>query len=117
MTSVHSTVQILRRARLRSSTEAALQTSIETALTAGDVEFEREARLAPGERIDFLTTGGIGIEAKTRASRRAVFRQLERYAAIDTISSLILVTGTAIGLPESINGKPLFLVSLGRGAL
>ena len=41
----------------------------------------------------------------------------KRYARHDGISSLILVTGTALGLPPAIDAKPLYYVSLGRGAL
>jgi len=107
----------LRRARLLPSTEAALQTSIETTLAGAGILAEREVRLAPGERIDFLVAGGIGIEAKARCQPRAIFRQLERYAKREQITALILVTGTACGLPATIGGKPAFFVSVGRTAL
>jgi len=118
MTHAHAAtlVAILRAGRYRASTEAALQDSIEQHLMVSDVVFEREKVLAPGERIDFFA-GGVGIEAKTRANKRAVFRQLERYAGIDSIEALILITGTAMGLPATVKGKPLFYVSIGRSAL
>ena len=108
---------ILRRARFRSSSEAALQSSIAEALVAAQIDFEAEKRLAPGERIDFMIAGGVGIEAKARYAKRQTIRQLERYAAIDEVEALILVTGTAMGLPRELNGKPLFHVSIGRSAL
>lgn len=108
-------VGALRQARFRVSTEAALQASIEEALAP--FPFEREARLGPGERVDFLVDGSIGIEAKTRAAKRSIYMQLRRYAQHDAITALILVTGTAMGLPTHINGKPIFYVSIGRGAL
>lgn len=107
----------LRRQRYRVGHETLLQQDIETSLHFLQIGFEREARLAPGERIDFLIAGGIGIEAKTRCPPRKIYRQLERYAAHDTITSLILITGTALGLPAAINGKPLFYISTGRSAL
>ncbi len=110
-------VHHLQRTRLPSSTEAALQRGIEEALTAGGFGFEREKRLAAGERIDFLVVGGIGIEAKTRCPKRSIYRQLERYARHDAVTALILVTGTALGLPPLLKGKPVYLVSIGRGAL
>lgn len=113
---VEQLVQHLRRQRYRVGQEVWLQEDIETALR-GIVPYEREARLAAGERIDFLAAGGIGIEAKTRCPPRQIFRQLERYAGRDAITSLILVTGTASGMPPAINGKPLFYVSTGRAAL
>jgi len=111
-----SLAALLRAGRYRASTEAALQESIEQHLTASAVAFEREKVLAPGERIDFFA-GGVGIEAKARAGKRAVFRQLERYAGNDAIEALILITGTAMGLPPTVKGKPLFYVSIGRSAL
>lgn len=108
---------LLRSHRYPLGSEAALQAEIEKLFTVAGVEFEREARLAPGERIDFLCAGGIGIEAKTRCSKRIIYRQLERYARIEAVNALILVTNTALGLPEAIGGKPLWHVSLGRAAL
>lgn len=110
-------VRHLRAQRYRVGHEALLQEDIESSLRVLQVAFEREARLAPGERIDFLVSGSIGIEAKTRCPRRSIFRQLERYAKLDSISALILITGTALGLPPAINGKPLFYISTGRASL
>ena len=107
---------LLRRTRMRVGSEAALQQSIEDALAAAGEEFTREARLGPADRIDFLA-GAVGIEAKARYGKRAIYRQLERYAAKDSIEALILVTGTALGMPPAINGKPIYIVSTGRAAL
>lgn len=114
---VQQLVTHLRRQRYRVGQEALLQQDIETNLRFLQIAFEREVRLAPGERIDFLIAGGIGIEAKTRCPPRSIYRQLERYAALDAITSLILITGTALGLPATIKGKPLFYVSTGRASL
>lgn len=110
-------VRHLRTQRYRVGQELWLQDDIERSLHFLQIAFEREARLAPAERIDFLVTGGIGIEAKTRCPPRQIFRQLERYAERDTITSLILITGTALGLPSTVKGKPLFYVSTGRASL
>jgi len=110
-------VRHLRAQRYRVGQEQWLQDDIETSLRFLQIAFEREARLAPGERVDFLVAGSIGIEAKTRCPPRKIFRQLERYASHDAISALILVTGTASGLPPAVNGKPLFYVSTGRASL
>ena len=108
---------LLRRVPLRVSTEAQLHESISGVLADAGISFARESRLSPGDRIDFLCEGGIGIEVKARCDRRSIFRQLTRYAASDKIEALILVTGTAIGLPAFINDTPVFLVSTGRAAL
>lgn len=109
-------VDVLRTARLRSSSEAQLQLSIAERLGMfeGVFAYKREVRLSLADRIDFLVDGGIGIEAKLKCAKRTIFRQLERYAASDRISALILIAGTAMGLPPTIGGKPVFYVSLGR---
>lgn len=109
--------KLLSRTRLPSGNEAALQLAIEQALRSAEVSFEREKRLSAADRIDFLAAGGIGIEAKVRYPKRAIYRQLERYAERIEVTALILVTGTAIGVPPALNGKPIFYVSLGRASL
>lgn len=114
---VEDLVRYLRGGRYVVSTEAKLQVSIADWLALGQVAFERERRLAPGERIDFFVESGIGIEAKTRCDKRKIWRQLERYAGIKEVTALILMTGTAMGLPPAVNGKPLFYVSIGRAGL
>lgn len=105
------------RGRFRQGDEYRLHEDLAEHLIKAGIAFKREVRLSPGNRIDFLCDGGLGIECKARARKREVFRQLERYAAEDAISALILVTGTALGLPADIAGKPLFYVPLGRTAL
>ncbi len=109
---------LLRTARLASSNEAALQISIRDVLTAAKFDFEREKALGPRDRPDFLLAGGaIVLEAKARYPKKQIYRQLERYAAHDGVEVLILVTATAMGMPATINGKPVHVVSLGMGAL
>ncbi|KIC42212.1 hypothetical protein RA27_02110 [Ruegeria sp. ANG-R] len=107
----------LRRVRFPVSTEQKLQDALEQYLQDHAIPYEREFHLGPGDRIDFLVDGDIGVEVKTRYPRRSTFRQLKRYCEARDLRSLILVTGTTMGLPESINDKPLFIVSVGRGAL
>lgn len=107
---------ILRSQTFPVATEERLQFEIAAELAKAGVPFEREYRLGPRDRIDFMC-GGVGIEAKTRNPRRNTFKQLKRYAEGDEIEALILITGTFMGLPEEINGKPLYMVSLGRSAL
>ena len=109
---------VLRSARLRASSEAALQTSIQDALAGAAVPFEREKPLGPRDRPDFLLAGGaVPIEAKARYPKKAIYRQLCRYAEHDGVVALILVTGTAMGMPAAINGKPVHVVSIGMGML
>lgn len=109
----------LRRGRYRRGTEAMLQKDIAEMLTGlvGISGFKKEAVIGPRERIDFLVTGGIGIEAKLKWPARKIYRQLERYAESDAITGIILISGTAMGCPDSMNGKPIYFVSLGLTAI
>lgn len=117
MTDVENLVRYLRFGRYPVSTEGMLQLAIAAHLDRGKFEHEREYRLAPAERIDFFVRPGIGIEAKTKCQPRKIYRQLERYAEKAEIRALVLITGTAMGLPPRIHGKPVFYVSCGRSAL
>ena len=109
---------ILRALRCDLSDEKRTQAEIGMALSSAGISHEREVILSPGERIDFLAEGGIGIEVKLKRNRRvAVAMQLARYAAIEQIAALILVTNLSMGLPASIGGKPAYYVSLGRAWL
>lgn len=107
----------LRRSPLRLGVEDHLQLSIGESLGLLGLKFEREVRLSPKDRIDFFVEGRIGIEAKVRCNKRAIFRQLTRYAEHDIVSSLILITSTPIGLPAELNGKLLYYVSVGQALL
>lgn len=116
---IEQIARALRRARYRRATEALFQADIAEVLEklVGTSGFTKEAKIGPRERIDFMVEGGIGIEAKIKGDARAIYRQLERYAACDEITGLILITGKAMGCPDTINGKPVHMVRLGLTAL
>lgn len=107
---------LLARHRFLVDDEKRLQEDIGKALFDAVIGFEREVRLAPGDIIDFVSDR-VGIEVKVKGGKRAILRQLERYAESDLIDYLILVTAVALGLPEMIKGKPVRIVSIGRGWL
>lgn len=93
--------------------EAGLQDRIGTALLAAGVSFIREAPIARGSRIDFLTAGGVGIEVKRgRPVRALLARQLTRYARSGRIVALVLVAERLAPAPAVIAGVPCVSVSL-----
>lgn len=95
------------------SSEAVVQESIERALQNAGLEYEREAVLGPGNRVDFLVLG-IAVEIKRKASARLIWRQLCRYAGSERVDAVLLVTGRAIRFPaQEISGKPVLSLSLG----
>jgi hypothetical protein len=81
------------------------------------VTWSREARLGPGEVPDFMVDR-IAVEVKMNSAQpRAVVRQLERYARHQAVGSLILLSNRAIALPRTLEGKPVYNVSLGKAWL
>jgi len=106
-------VEILEAYSFDISSEEDLQEGISQALDQEGVDYEREVRLSPQDRIDFLI-GDVGIEVKIKGSITSVVQQLQRYAKSDRIQSLILVTGrTQLSkIPDKLNDKPLRVASL-----
>ena len=112
---------ILAKYRFTCSSEAELGDAIARALTENGVAFEREAHLAPGDRIDFLC-GAVGIELKTEGPVTAVFRQLQRYAKQDQVAEIVLATSrvshaAVLSAQRTLAGKPLHVVRLSGGFL
>jgi hypothetical protein len=104
----------LGRLRLPLSSETVLQAAIAAGLADAGFDFAREHRLSSGSIVD-LFADGIGIEVKIGGSKRAVFRQCQRYVAFDDIRALILATTAMLTLPTM--GKPVEIVNLGRAWL
>lgn len=88
-------------------------------LTAGYV-FEREHRLSAKDIPDYLITEdgfSIVVEMKTRAQRMKIYRQLERYSKHSSVDGIILLSGTAMEIPNLIGDKPAVYASMGRAWL
>jgi hypothetical protein len=112
-------VKTLRAARVDLSSEKAAQAGLAGWFTENGIEFEREYRLSAADIVDFFVPAiGLAVEVKLRgASKRDVWRQIERYVKHPAVSALALISNLAMGLPEQSNGKPLYYVSLGRAWL
>jgi hypothetical protein len=108
---------LISRTPIVQSNEIAVQEKISDILTQHGIVHKREVVLGPGDRPDFMIVGGIAIEVKLKASKRAIYRQCERYCAYDQVTGLILVSATAMGFPEEIHGKSTWVASLGGGWL
>lgn len=113
---IASIARVLSRSRFSLSTESALQRDMAEALAAAGFAFAREVRLSDRDRIDFLI-GTIGVEAKIKGSRSAIYRQCERYCARACIRGLILASNVPMGLPPAIGSTPVRFVHLGRAWL
>ena len=87
---------------------------IAAGLEAAGIVCAHEVKLAPRCRIDFLADG-IGIEVKRgKPSRRALLRQLGRYAGCESVRALILVAERGANLPVRVGGKPCYCLSMNR---
>jgi hypothetical protein len=106
-------VEALRSAKFRYSSEADLQLGIERLFTEKGISFEREVRLDPRNRIDFVV-GGVGIEIKIDGTAKDLAYQVLRYLRFPSIQEMIVVTTRASHrqMPESLEGKPITVVYL-----
>lgn len=116
MTAFDAIVGVLRPLRLSLSDELRLHAQMAEAFDTAGLPYEREVRLSSRDRIDFMF-GTVGVEVKINGSKREIYRQLERYAEHDRITALLLVINVPMGLPPTINGKPVALHSLARAWL
>lgn len=100
--------------RLPMGSELRLQNEIELILQQNGVQYLREHRFDPVDRIDFLV-GDVGIECKIGGSRANVLSQLTRYAEQDAVSGLILVSTrhTHRFSARELCGKPFHIVRVG----
>ena len=109
---VSQIVQTVSNYRFDLSCEKRLQSDFAVALQAEGIPYTREVTLGELGIVDFMV-GKIAIECKLRGQRKmSIYRQLARYAEHPDVELLVLVTNISMGLPQSINGKPAFYVSL-----
>ncbi len=119
-------VKHLEAHSFRFTNEAELQRGIADVLDKHDIHHYREYKLDANNRIDFfcphhdqvfLGHANVGIEVKVDGARFEVIRQLSRYADLDQVCSLILVTSRRrlADMPRSINMKEVRVVVVGGG--
>ena len=103
--------------RLDLSTEGAVQRGLGRLLDEERIPYKAEVILAPSDRIDFLV-GRVGVEVKIGHPRRAILRQLERYARSDRVDTLLLVSSAPFpSAGFEVGGKPVHVVNLSTGWL
>lgn len=113
---VDAVLHALRSGRFSLSREKETQADISAALEFLSMEHAREVDLGDRNIIDFMV-GKVGIEVKIGGSKRAIYKQCERYCETGKLSDLILATNVAIGFPPQLAGVPCYIVSLGRAWL
>lgn len=79
-----------------------------------ELPFLHEVVIGAGCRIDYLV-GDVGVEIKKGKPQPAkLLQQLQRYAASDRISVLIVVSQRSVRVPKKIDGKPVMLLVLSQ---
>ncbi|WP_312139257.1 hypothetical protein [Brevundimonas sp.] len=110
--------EVLESARFDLADEKACQAQMHEHLTANlSWPVEREPRLTPRDIPDFMIEG-VAVEVKMKHQRPAdIIRQLERYAKLPMVKALVLASNRPCNLPDSMNGKPVLCISLGKAWL
>ncbi|MDI5832514.1 hypothetical protein OCF84_21660 (plasmid) [Shewanella xiamenensis] len=115
-TDINALLHFISRCRLCTTDEKMAQSELENQLIEFGAEFSREHRLSNADIVDFtfpMDGGILALEIKLKAPKRAIYRQLCRYAEHDTVKAVVLMSGTPMNLPNEILGKPTALISLG----
>jgi hypothetical protein len=108
----------LRGRRFSLGDEKRLQIELAEAFTDYGISFSREVRLDQNNIVDFMIDGlAIEIKIRTKVSAMQIYRQLERYCALPEVEALLLMTSKSMSLPDAINGKPVYVLSLSRTQL
>lgn len=95
--------------------ERVLHDLVEHALRDKGIAYEREARIAPRCRVDFLCAGGVAIEVKRgKPYASKLLPQIRRYAACDSVTAVIVVVERTASVPKTVYGKPCVLFGLNR---
>jgi hypothetical protein len=111
-----SVCAVIEQARIQIATETQAQKDVFDALVASGIQAEREYKLDERSRLDVLAFDDIAVEVKIQGGRRAIWKQVERYAGYDKISAVVLATSVAFAFQASdITKKPVLVASLSRG--
>lgn len=116
MSEIGTLIALLCRFRFASSDEKIVQAQLEQHLKQAGFVFEREYRLDARNIPDFFMDG-IAIELKLKGNAKSIYKQIERYSLFSKINALILVSNRSMGFPKEVNGKPIYVVNLGKAWL
>ncbi len=113
---IQTVVSALNSKRLPVNSEKELQAEIEKLFIQSGIKYEREYRLDANNIPDFFIDG-VAIEVKIKGSKKAIYKQCERYCGFDQTKALLLVTSRSMGFPQQINGKDCYYYSLSKNWL
>lgn len=111
-------IQALSSVRFPIDSEKQTQESIANTLLHKNIKYIREFHLDDKNIPDFfILNGEIAIEVKIKGKAMQIYKQCERYCKFDKVKQLILITNRSMGFPKEINGKPCYVINIGRAWL
>lgn len=94
------------------------QVEADIAERLANLDFRRQYKLDDDNIPDFFfPESGLTIELKIKGNKRAIYQQIRRYAVFDEVTAIILLTSRSMGLPATINGKPIFIYNFSQAWL
>ncbi len=109
-------ITALKNKRITVENEKKTQQEIYDILLEADYNVKDEYRLSDQDIPDFFIDG-IAIEVKIKGNSRKIYKQCERYAMHNAVTQLLLITNKSMGFPPEINGKPCYVLNIGRAWL
>jgi len=99
------------------ASEHDLQAGLAEAFDAAALPYQREVRLTPRDRIDFVVDGTVGVEVKVKGSDTTLLAQLLRYSKDPRLTDLVVVTTrvTHRRLPGTVGPCTLTVIYVGGG--
>lgn len=99
------------------SSEKEFQESIATAFTKFGIAYKKEKSMAKNCRPDFMV-GKVAVEVKIKGGEGSILSQCMRYARLDTVDSVVLITTKAIGMNiRTLNNKPFLSIELWKNLI
>lgn len=120
MTTAKHIIDMLARHKIPMENEKETQTYIDRIFKKHPAALQsvcREYHFNENDIIDFFLNHSIGIEVKINVQASKVYEQLERYAQNEKVKELVLVTTKTMGLPKTINNKPVYLHNISKSWL
>lgn len=121
MTEPGDVMAALRNVRISNiCDEPEIHRKIMDALKDAGIAYRHEYKLITHKRFDFWINGIVIEVKKVKPPKAQLLNQLDRYTAVPEVRVLIVVFRNFQGamkgldLPDQINGKPVYLMSLNR---
>lgn len=94
--------------------ETEIHESIIEAFKERNICFQHEHKLGKGRRVDFFCNGVVIEVKKLRPQKDRLIKQILRYLDVPGVTAVIIVLQKSINIKKTIQGKPVYIVSLNR---